>query len=151
MATVGEICTRDPVVTTRGTSVATAAKIMRENHVGSVIVVDRLDAALRFPIGIVTDRDLVVEVMAPGLDAEIITVGDIMAPELLTIHAQADTATAVRSMRTRGVRRLPVVDDDGRLLGLISFDDALKAVSDELMELAHTPGLEQSKEARQRR
>jgi len=151
MATVGEICMRDPVIATRETTVAKAAKLMRENHVGSVIVVDRIEDGLRLPLGIVTDRDLVVEVMATGLDAETITVGDIMAPELATIHASKDTSAAVRDMRNKGVRRLPVVNDGGRLLGLVSFDDVLNVVADELLELARTPGLEQSREARQRK
>ena len=151
MATIGEICMRDPVIATRETTVAAAAKLMRENHVGSVIVVDRVDDALRLPVGIVTDRDLVVEVTAPGLDPEIITVGDIMAPELVTMPASQDVSTAVRYMRAKGVRRLPVVNEAGRLVGLASFDDVLEAVVDDLVELAGTPGIEQSREADQRR
>ena len=130
---------------------ARAAKIMRENHVGSVIVVDRIEGGLHLPLGIVTDRDLVVEVMATGLDAETITVGDIMAPELVTVEASKDASAAVRAMRIKGVRRLPVVNDEGRLLGLVSLDDVLEALADELLQLARTSALEQSHEARHRR
>ena len=126
MAIVGEICMRDPVVATRETTVAAAAKIMRENHVGSVIVVDRMNEGLRLPVGIVTDRDLVVEVLATGLDSETITVGDIMDPNLVTIAARNDASSAVHLMRVKAVRRLPVVNDEGRLLGLVSFDDLLE-------------------------
>ena len=151
MTTVGEICMRDPVIATRETTVAVAAKLMREDHVGSIIVVDRTDNGLRLPLGIVTDRDLVVEVIAVGLDPETITVGDIMAPELSTIVASKDTSAAVRLMRVKGVRRLPVVNDAGRLLGIVSFDDLIQVFADDLLELARTPGLEQSREARQRK
>ena len=151
LATVGEICMRDPGVATREMTVAAAAKLMREKHVGSVVVVDRMDEGLCIPVGIVTDRDLVVEVMAPGFDAETITVGDIMAPELVTIQPDKDTSAVVRSMRMKGVRRLPVVNDQGRLLGLVSFDDVLEVVADELLDLSRNSGLEQSREARQRK
>ena len=151
MATIGEVCMHDPVTATRETTVAAAARLMRENHVGSVIVVDRIEDGLRLPLGIVTDRDLVVEVTATGLDPETITVGDIMGPELVTILAAKDVTAAVRYMRTKGVRRLPVVNDAGRLVGLASFDDVLEFVVDDLVELAKTPSIEQSREARQRR
>jgi CBS domain-containing protein len=151
MATVGEICMRDPVVATRETTVAAAAKSMRENHVGSVIVVDRMSEGLRLPVGIVTDRDLVVEVMATGLDPGAITVGDIMDPNLVTIAARNDTSAAVHLMRAKAVRRLPVVNDEGRLLGLVSFDDLLEVTAEELQRLSETSGLEQSREARQRK
>lgn len=151
MATVGEICMRDPVIALRETTVEAAAKIMRENHVGSVIVVDRMDEGLRLPVGIVTDRDLVVEVLAPGLDPETITVGDIMDPSLVTIAARNDATSAVHLMRVKAVRRLPVVNDEGRLLGLVSFDDLLDVITEELQNLAETSRLEQSREARQRR
>ena len=151
MAIVGEICMRDPVVATRETTVAAAAKIMRENHVGSVIVVDRMNEGLRLPVGIVTDRDLVVEVLATGLDSETITVGDIMDPNLVTIAARNDASSAVHLMRVKAVRRLPVVNDEGRLLGLVSFDDLLDVITEELQKLAETSRLEQSREARQRK
>ena len=142
---------RDPVVATRETTVASAARIMRENHVGSVIVVDRMDEGLRLPVGIVTDRDLVVEVLATGLDSETITVGDIMDPNLVTIAARNDASSAVHLMRVKAVRRLPVVNDEGRLLGLVSFDDLLDVITEELQKLAETSRLEQSREARQRK
>jgi CBS domain-containing protein len=150
MTTIGEVCMRDPVIATPETTITAAAKLMRENHVGSVIVVDRIEDSLRLPLGIVTDRDLVVEVTATGLDPNTITVGDIMAPELVTILAGKDIASAVRYMRSKGVRRLPVVNEGGKLVGLASFDDVLETVVDDLVELARTPGIEQSREARQR-
>jgi CBS domain-containing protein len=150
MATVGEICMHDPIVATRDMTIAAAAALMRNHHVGSVIVVDRIAGGLSLPLGIVTDRDLVIEVMATGLDPKAITVGDIMAPELATIVATEDTGAAVRLMRVKGVRRLPVVNEDGRLLGLVSFDDVLGVVVEDLQELAETPGLERSRESRQR-
>ena len=82
--TIGEICTRDTVITTRDTTVAAAAQLMRQHHVGTLVVVDQVNGGKRVPVGIVTDRDAVVEVMATGLDPKTITVGDIMEQELVT-------------------------------------------------------------------
>jgi len=133
---VGDVCRRDVVYGTRDTSVAAAAKLMRQHHVGDVIVVDRADAE-RMPIGIVTDRDIVMEVVALGVDPAASTLGDLVTwGELVTVRDSASCAATLRLMRDKGVRRLPVVDERGVLAGVISVDDLLPRFVDELSEFA---------------
>lgn len=151
MTTVGELCDRDVIVTQPDTTVSEAAKIMRAQHVGSIVIVENLNGGLRVPVGIVTDRDLVIEVMSVDLDAKAITVGDIARRELFTVDAEESAAKAIQLMRSKGVRRLPVVTAEGRLLGLVAFDDVLEAVTGELSELTRVIGREQAREAATRK
>ena len=151
MARISELCERDVVTATEDTTVAEAAKVMRRQHVGCIVVVDRKNGGLGVPKGLVTDRDIVVEVTATGLDPGVITVGDIMQPELVTVLGDATPQDAMRLMRTKGLRRLPVVTHNGHLLGLVAFDDLLEVVTDELSDLTRTVGREQAREAAARR
>lgn len=147
---VSEICNRDVVIVRRDDTVLEAAKLMRQHHVGDVLVVEERNGA-RVPLGIVTDRDLVVEIMAPELDHLTITVGDIMAPELAAVKESAGVFEAIQYMRGKGVRRLPVVNESGGLVGILTLDDLLELLSEELLELARLVRHEQKKEAGSRR
>ncbi len=151
MTTIGEICTRETVFAARDTTVAAAAKLMRQHHVGSLVVVEQVNGDRRIPLGIVTDRDIVVEVMAPGLDASVITVGDIMDPELVTARESEGLLETMEIMRYRGVRRMPIVGDEGQLIGIVSIDDLLGVLAEELTELTKIVAREQSREAAARR
>ena len=151
MSQVSELCERDVVVATPETTVAEAAKIMRKRHVGCVVVADRKGAGLPVPRGIVTDRDIVVGVVATELDAGVITVSDIMSRELFTVTADADPRDAMRLMRSKGLRRLPVVTPKGHLIGLVAFDDLLELITEELGDLTRTVDHEQVREAVARR
>lgn len=146
---VGEICNREVIVIQRDGTIVEAAKLMRQYHVGAVIVVEKRNG-LQVPAGIVTDRDLVVEILATGLDENVITVGDIMAPEVFTIKESAATDEAIEFMRRKTIRRLPVVDDAGELTGILTLDDALQLLSEELLDLAKLVRYEQKKETRHR-
>ncbi|MBL8498772.1 CBS domain-containing protein [Nitrosomonas sp. JL21] len=147
--TVGEICNREVIVIQRDETTLEAAKLMRQYHVGAVIVVEAQNGR-QIPIGIVTDRDLVVEVLAPELDNTVITVGDIMAPEIFTIKENMTTYEAIEYMRRKTIRRLPVVDDSGELVGMLTLDDVLELLSSELQDLAKLVRYEQRKEIRHR-
>jgi CBS domain-containing protein len=147
MMTVGEICNREVIVIQRDEAVVAAAKLMRQYHVGAVIVVDKPN---RIPVGIVTDRDLVVEVMATELDETVITVGDIMAPDIFTVKADTATYEAIEFMRRKTIRRLPIVDEAGELVGILTLDDALQLLSEQSLDLAKLVRYEQKKEARHR-
>jgi CBS domain-containing protein len=151
MTMVGEISMRDVVVATAETTVADAAGLMRRRHVGTLVIVDTTHGGAPRPRGIVTDRDIVVEVVATGLDPRTITIGDIMRRELVTAHADDDALDALQAMRTKGVRRLPVVNEQGLLLGLVAFDDLLDLVADQLAALNKIVGREQAREERERR
>lgn len=146
---IGEICNREVITIQRDETVLEAAKLMRQYHVGAVIVIDKLDGRTA-PVGIITDRDLVVEVLATELDETVITVGDIMAPEVFTLKESMEASEAVQLMRRKTTRRLPVVDEDGELVGILTLDDVLELLSEELLDLAKLVRYEQKKEIRHR-
>lgn len=143
---IGEICNREVVVIEAGTTVAEAAQLMREHHVGDLVVV-REYSGRNEPIGIVTDRDLVVEVMAAEIDPSTLSVGEIMGLELVKVSENTGVFEAMSYMRDKGVRRMPVVDARGGLAGLVTLDDLLELLSEELAELSKLTRREQAKEA----
>jgi CBS domain-containing protein len=105
----------------------------------------------RVPVGIVTDRDAVVEVMATGLDPNTITVGDIMEQELVTARESEGVLETMQIMRYKGVRRLPIVGKSGELIGIVSIDDLLEVLAEEISELAKVVAREQARETTTRR
>jgi CBS domain-containing protein len=151
MATIGEFCNREVVVAARDTPVVAAAKLMRQYHVGTVVVVDEVNGNRRVPVGIITDRDLVVEIVATELDPKAITIGDVMAAELVTARQTEGLAEAVEIMRCKGVRRLPIVGDDGHLIGIVSVDDLLGVLAEHMTDLTKIVSREQAREAQARR
>jgi len=148
--TIGEICNRDVVCAPREATVYDGAQLMRHRHVGTLVVVDEFPGK-RVPVGIVTDRDIVVEVSAVDLDPKTITVGDIMDQSLVTITEDAGLQDAVEAMRAKGVRRLPVVGREGELVGIVSIDDVLEVLSNELSDVTRVFAREQAHETRTRR
>lgn len=132
---VGEMCTRDVVIARREDSVLDAARSMRTYHVGDVLVADERDG-VRVPVGIVTDRDLVVQVIAMELAPAAISVGDIMAPELEAVSESCGLLEAIRYMRRKSIRRLAVLNDaSGGLAGIVMLDDLLGLLGEELAAL----------------
>jgi CBS domain-containing protein len=152
MATsIGEICSRDVVFVTRETTVGAAAKLMRHHHVGSLVVVEQLNGGRRLPVGIVTDRDIVIELTAMDLDANTLTVGDIMAEPLITVRESEGLLETMEIMRYKGVRRLPIVGGDGQLVGIVTIDDLLEVLAEQMTELAKVVAREQVRESATRR
>jgi predicted transcriptional regulator len=147
---ISEICNREVVYAQRDNSALEAAKLMRQHHVGNLVVVDD-KAGAKVPVGIITDRDLVVEIMAPELDQTAITVGDIMTPELAVVKEDAGLYESIQYMRAIGVRRLPVVNDSGGLVGILTLDDMLELLAEEMSTLAKLVKHEQKKETINRR
>ena len=143
---VGEICNREVVVIDRKASVYEAARMMRNQHVGSLVVVDEGSATPMKPVGIVTDRDLVVEIMAKEVPEEAPATGDIIAPELLTAREADGVWETIMRMRAMGVRRLPVVNLEGSLCGMLTMDDLLKFIADEMSDLVRLVRREQKRE-----
>jgi CBS domain-containing protein len=150
MATVGQICKREVVVATRETTAAAAAKLMRDHHVGTLVVAAPRDGA-NHAVGIVTDRDLVIEIMAVDLDPNDITVGEIMVKGLVIARENEDIQDVLERMRYKGVRRLPVLSERGHLLGIVASDDLLKALASNVAALADLTRREQYREAAQRK
>lgn len=147
---VGELCIRQVVVTARKTSVLEAAKLMRQHHVGDVVVTDEISGH-RVPVGIVTDRDIVLEVLAQELDATSLTVGDIMTGDLITVRENDGVFQTIQLMRAKGARRAPVVDGQGVLVGIVSADDFVELLAEELNQLAKLIAREQKLEVELRR
>jgi len=150
MTTAGQICNIEVVTTGRNTTVADAAKLMRERHVGTLVVVESDDGGKR-PLGIVTDRDMVMEVLALDGDPYAETVEDIMVDDLATVRDEQDVREALELMRHRGVRRLPVVNSGGYLLGIVALDDLSRLLAEDMAALAAITAREQSREAAQRK
>lgn len=152
--TIGTICNREVITVQRDATVLHAAVLMRQYHVGDVVVIENRKNKT-VPIGIVTDRDIVVELVATELDCNVITVGDIIITKLIVVKDSAGVFEAIQLMVNKGVRRLPVVDDDGGLVGIITLDDLLLLLSKELATLtklaAKLVSREQKNEATKRR
>jgi CBS domain-containing protein len=133
---LGSICTRELVTLDRNASLQEVARLMRDHHVGMVVVTQNLDAVLSVA-GIVTDRDLAIDVLARGVDGASVAVGALLgAGPMHSVPKDADLGDAIALMEKAGVRRLLVHDADGHLAGIVSFDDVLRACASQLTGLA---------------
>jgi CBS domain-containing protein len=134
--TVASICSRDIVSLHREESLQEAARLMREHHVGTVVVTQVAPDGVHVA-GLVTDRDLVIEVLARGGDSGTVAIGALLgAHTLLSVSESADLGEAIALMHSGGVRRLLVRDDDGHLVGILSFDDLFRVCAAQLAGLA---------------
>lgn len=143
---IGEICSRSVVHTTRSTSIRDAAELMRYHHVGDLVLTEQGGEGLR-PVGIVTDRDLVVEILAKGVDPDSVTLADLVTTELVTIAEQATVFECSQLMQARGIRRIPVVDAAGTLVGIVSLDDLLEFIAEEIGLLSRISPRQAAREA----
>lgn len=143
---VGEICNREVVIVDKALSVSAAAQLMRSHHVGDLVVVEE-KGGRKQPVGIVTDRDIVVEVVAAGVNPEALKVADIMGAEVATVRESEGLFEALRYMRDKGVRRMPVVDSSSGLVGILTMDDVLSLLAEEMSELAKLVSHERQREA----
>ena len=147
---IGEICSREVACAKRDATVKTAAWLMREYHVGSVVVVDEPEEK-RIPAGILTDRDITVAVVALGLDPEVIQIGDIMGTRLVSVNEDWGIAEVVELMQLKGLRRLVVTDSDGYLVGIVAADDVLSLLAEEMSALATMVSREHKREVEVRK
>lgn len=118
---------------------ADAARTMLEYRVGALIVVPSAGTSQR-PIGILTDRDIVRGQLRRSADLYCLTVGDVMTPNPLTVTTDHGVTEAIELMNARAVRRAPVLDASGNLLGIVTLDDLVPAVAEELAALASLMG-----------
>jgi len=133
---VEKICTRKVVTVEESDDLPAAAELMRENHIGYLVVVQpgAPGAAVK-PIGVLTDRDIVVSVVSKQTDPRQLRVGDLMTRTLIVVEAGLPVTSALVKMRKHGIRRLPVVGSDGLLVGVLSLDDILEAFAAELQDV----------------
>lgn len=146
---IGEICTRSVVFCRPDTSITEAAHLMREHHVGDLVVVEERNGK-RFPVGVVTDRDITVEIVALNVPVDRLAIGDIMTKKLVNVSESEDVFRALEMMRRKAVRRLPVVDRQGALIGIVAFDDLLEVLAEELALMVKLISRQSSEEAQTR-
>lgn len=147
---IGEICNRAVVFAKKDTSLLEAAQLMRQNHVGDLVIVDEKNGR-RMPVGIVTDRDIVIEVIAKGIDINTVTTSDIMSSGLAMARETEGVFETIQLMRLKGVRRMPIVDAHGGLVGIVSVDDLIELLAEEMNELAKLISREQVRETKTRK
>jgi signal-transduction protein with cAMP-binding, CBS, and nucleotidyltransferase domain len=130
-------------------SIPDAARLMRDKHVGSLIITDT-NAGRVVPVGILTDRDIVIEVISRDISLNEVTVGDIMTYALLKVTEDESIFDIAQRMRARGVRRVPVISRLGELIGIIAADDILELLSEELSLLSRITTREAEQEKTKR-
>lgn len=146
---VGEYCNRELVIVTRNEPVSEAVSLMRSRHVGDVVVVDR-QGDLVLPIGILTDRDIVIQLLAENVNLDTINIGDVMSDNLVTINEDTSLMDTIKFMSEKGVRRLPVVNGQGNLEGIVTADDIIELVAEQLHDLVGLFHKEEAHEIKQR-
>ncbi|MCJ7617694.1 MAG: CBS domain-containing protein [Desulfobacterales bacterium] len=141
---MGEICIRE-VVIARGTeSINKAAQLMRDYSVGNVIIMENAH-----PIGILTDRDITIRVVAEGKDPGKTLIKDVMTAQVTTISESAGIGDGIRIMHGKGIRRLPVIDQEEKLVGIATLDDLIDLLAEEMSALAGLIRYEQEKERKE--
>jgi CBS domain-containing protein len=132
----GELLQREVMTVAPTDAVIAAARLMREKHIGYLVVTEPSGAGDLQPVGVLTDRDIVVTVVAPGIDPGTLRVGDIMTARPVVVSQEADVSAALDQMRRLGVRRMPVVGHRGEIVGVLSLDDVLDAVTSDMQRVA---------------
>ena len=128
---LGNLCRREVVVVNQGTPIKEAVKFMEEKNIGSVIVVGSGK-----PLGIATDRDILLRVVNKGLDPEKSTVDDVMTKEIVTLKEGMGLFEALEQVKEKGIRRFPIVDARGNLKGIMTLDDIIYLLGKEMADVA---------------
>jgi CBS domain-containing protein len=128
---IGFICQRQVITVDRTSTLMEAAALMREHHVGAVVVVDESLESSQV-MGVLTDRDIVISAVANGLDITSTPVGELSSGDVLSVSETVDISAAIDIMRRGGVRRLLVTDEEQQLIGVVSLDDLLDALATEI-------------------
>ena len=147
--TVENLVTRNVAAVDAAATIVDAAREMRNRHVGALVVTQSHGVALK-PVGIVTDRDLVVSILALDLAPGLLTAGDVMSAHPFTVRLDDDADNAIRRMRGLGVRRAPVVDAAGHLCGMFAVDDYLEHLANGLREVSILIAQERREEEKSR-
>lgn len=146
---IADVCTHRVVSTQATVSVRDAAEAMRQHHVGALVVVEKPNGE-RIPVGIVTDRDIVVAVVATGGNPDKLTLGQIMSKPVATCTESEGLFAAILTMREHGVRRLPVLNAKGGLAGMVAADDIYSALGTHMADLGQALAREETREMQDR-
>ncbi len=147
---IGDICTRSVVICSPDTGIGEAARLMRDHHVGDLVVVIEEPGGRARPFGIITDRDIVIEVVAREIPLADLTVRDVITEALAFVNEDTGIQETLEAMRQKGVRRMPVVNDRYELVGIVALDDLLELMAEELDTMVKLVGREHSREMRHR-
>lgn len=146
---IGEICVLDVITCSRDTKIDEVAQLMRQHHVGDVVVVEESQGK-QIPVGIITDRDIVTSLIALELDPTIFSAGDLVTRPIIAVREDLGVFEAIQNMRRHGVRRMPVLNQEGTLMGIISIDDLIELLAAEMSELAKLIFKEQAEETQRK-
>lgn len=147
---VGQYCKRAVISITAKADVAEAARRMRDEHVGFLVAFNEGDD-IRRPVGVLTDRDIVLQVTARDVNSHTVTVGDTMTRQPMVANEDDDLGELMQAMRLAGIRRVPVVDVRGTLTGIIAVDDVIDVIAGLLGDISGSIKNEQRQEWRARR
>jgi predicted transcriptional regulator len=144
---VSDICKRGVIAVDNTVDITAAAELMRQQHVGFLIVY-RLGDEMRRPIGVLTDRDIVIEIVAKKVDPAAVTVDDLMTRQPLVANEHEELGDVLQAMRNAGIRRVPVVDLRGALMGVVAIDDAFDVITTFMCDITGSVKNEQRQERR---
>ena len=145
----GDLCTRIVVIAHRDLDLTEAARLMRDEHVGCLVVVDETPAG-RVPVGLLTDRDIVTAVVSRDVDLHLLQAGDLMSRPPVIVRESETLLDALSVMNRAGVRRVVVTDAAGVLQGLLALDDVIELLGEEIGLLVQVLGSTRRRERRQR-
>ena len=128
---LGNLCRREIICVNLGATVEEVAKLMEEKNIGSIIVVEE-----RKPMGIVTDRDILLRVINRGLDPKRTSVADVMTKQIVTLREDIGLFEALQHVKGKGIRRFPIVDAKGNLQGIMTLDDVIYLLGKEMADMA---------------
>jgi len=143
----GDICTRIVTIAFPSMALNEAARLMRDHHVGSLVVVEERTLEDRVVVGMLTDRDIAISVVAADRDPHGMRVGDVMSKDVTSAREEDSLADLLSAMRRKGVRRVPVVSPQGSLIGLVALDDVLDVLAQEMKAVADAVGAASRHEA----
>ena len=146
---VRDLAVHTPVTVQATETITGCARRMHVEHVGCLVVVENTDG-IEFPIGMLSDRDIAIEVVAFGLDPKALTAGDVMSGKPAVVEEDDDLLDVLARMRERGARRLPVTRPDGALVGVIALDNLLEALAEQLDGMVGVLKAQQTRELRTR-
>jgi len=132
--TIGKHCKHDVVTAPRDTSVYKAAQLMKQHNIGNIVVIDKSDGIT--PIGILTDRDVAIKIVADEIDPRQLTIGDAMSQDLLILREHQDIQEAIDMMCAKKVRRAPIADQQNKIIGIVTIDDLILLFADEFASVA---------------
>lgn len=143
----GEICSREITIAFPSMALNEAARLMRDRHVGCLVVVEERTLEDRVVVGMLTDRDIAIGVVAADRDPHDMRVGDVMSKGVISAREDDSLADLLSAMRRKAVRRVPVVSPQGSLIGLVTLDDVLDVLAQEMKAVADAVGAASRHEA----